>query len=377
MDKKRLERVFKQMAIASKRKRKGKFWTPEKNKWVVVVTILGIFGCLPAPRTGIPCTPPLVHDIRPASGVAVRTLSDYLPDLSRTPGDTGIYIIEGTEPGGTAFLTGGTHANEVAGSMTAVLLAERAKLQKGQFIVIPYANNSAITYPDPRRSSSPRHFEILTDSGLRTFRIGARWTHPDHQGEPDPPNDRLPSPEYKWDSVSRNLDRQFPGNPQGNLTQKIAYAIMNLIRKESVDLAFDLHEAGPESRLAMMIVANPKNVDLAAEAVLNLEVEGLGMKLEESSKDFRGLSHREWGDATPAKAFLIETPNPALRREFPGDPVSDPEWPLSRRVGIHLDSIRAVIEAYNGSVPRDKNIILSNLPSRKDLAKFGIGKFLR
>ena len=261
--------------------------------------------------------------------------------------------------------------------MTAVLLVERAKLQRGRFIVIPYANNSAAAYSDPRRPKGPRAFKIRTTSGLRSFRVGARWTHPDHQGEPDPPDDRIPSPEYRWDSVSRNLDRQFPGNPAGNLTQRIAYAISALIMTENVDLAFDLHEAGPENRLAMMIIANPKNVDLAAEAVLNLEVGGLRMKLEESSKDFRGLSHREWGDATPAKAFLIETPNPSLRRESPGDPVEDPQWPLSKRVGIHLDSVRAVIEAHNGSAPENKHIILSNLPSGGELEKAGVGKFLR
>lgn len=351
--------------------------TAKAKTLLISIILSGISGCVLPIRTGIPSIAPLVHDVRPAAGVVVKALSDYLPGLSRTPGDTAVYVIEGREPGGTAFLTGGTHANEIAGSMTAVLLVERAKLQKGRLIVVPYANNSAATYSDPRRPKSPRVFNIRTTSGLRSFKIGARWTHQDHQGESDPQDDRLPSPEYKWDSVSRNLDRQFPGNPEGNLTQRIAYAITALIKAENVDLAFDLHEAGPENRLAMMIVANPKNVGLAAEAVLNLEAEGLRMKLEESSKDFRGLSHREWGDATPAKAFLIETPNPSLRRESPGDPVEDHQWPLSRRVGIHLDSVGAVIEAHNGSAPENKRIILSNLPSGGKLMKAGIGKFLR
>ena len=351
-------------------------------KIVLVKTALLFFvlkspGCVAPVRIEIPSIPPAVHDIRPQPGTEAKSLSDYLADLADTPGDTAVYVMEGEKPGGTIFLTGGTHANEIAGIMTAVLLVERAEIRRGKLIIITHANNSASTYPDPRLADGPRKFNVETSSGKRSFRIGSRWTHPDHQGEPDPIDDRLPSPEYQWDSVSRNLDRQFPGKAAGNLTQKIAYAIVKLIRTENVDLAFDLHEAGPESRLAMMIIANPKNTVLAAEAVLNLELEGLKMKLEESSTDFRGLSHREWGDATQAKAFLFETPNPALDKKSPGDPVNDTEWPLSKRVGVHLASFLAVIEAFNGSVPENRQIILSNLPSRDELRKSGIGAYLR
>jgi hypothetical protein len=325
----------------------------------------------------IPFTPPASHDVRPGPGVKTRLLSDYLPALARTPGDTAVYALEGPEPGGTVFVAGGTHANEIAGSLAAVVLIEKARVQRGRLIVIPYANNSASTYPDPRRPGGPKSYDITTTSGSRTFAIGARLTRPEHQGEPDPPGEQAPSPEYAADNLSRNLDRQYPGKPDGNLTQRVAYAIVSLIKEERVDLAFDLHEAPPGSRLAMMVVANPKNSELAAEALLGLEVKGLRMKLEESSADFRGLSHREWGDATPAKAFLFETPNPAFLREKPGDPVNDPEWPLAKRVGIHLETLLMIIETYNSGVPVTKKVELLNLPSMEQLVKFGLGCFLR
>jgi hypothetical protein len=325
----------------------------------------------------IPSLTPAGHDVRPGPEVTVKALSDYFPGLARTPGDTAVYILEGSVPGATVFVAGGTHAGEIAGSLAAIGLVERAAIRRGRLIVIPYTNNSAATYSDPRRPGVPASFEVRTASGIRTFRIGARLTRPEHQGEPDPPGMTSPSPEDTADNLSRNLDRQYPGRADGNLTQRIAYAIVTLIQKENVDLAFDLHEAAPGSRLAMMIVANPKNVDLAAEAVLALEAEGLGMKLEESSLDFRGLSHREWGDATPAKTFLFETPNPALLKDKPGDPVNDAEWPLARRIGIHVETMMAIIDAYNGAAPENDRVEILNVPRPAELATSGLGAWLR
>ena len=328
-------------------------------------------------RIMIPKSRPAVHDVRPAPGVLAKRLSDYLPGLARTPGDTTVYIIEGEKPGGTVFVAAGTHAGEISGEIAAVGLVERAVVRRGRLVVVPYANNSAITYPDPRRPKSPRDFGVRGAGGLRRFRIGARLTNPRHQGEPDPPGETAPSPEYAADNLSRNLDRQYPGEAGGNLTERIAYAVTSLLRREGVDLAFDLHEAPPGSRLAMMIVANPKNVDLAAEAVLTLEAEGLSMKLEESSPEFKGLSHREWGDATAARAFLFETPNPAFLKDKPGDPVTDPEWPLEERVAIHLEALRAVVEAYNGSVPEARRVVIEGLPGYGELIKEGLVRLLR
>ncbi len=328
-------------------------------------------------RIRIPKARPAVHDVRPGPGVITRALSDYLPALARTPGDTAVYVLEGPEPGGTVFVAGGTHAGETAGQVAAVGLVERAVVRRGRLVVVPYANNSAVTYPDPRRPKSPRDLSVRGAGGLRRFKIGARLTHPRHQGEKDPPGEAAPSPEYAADNLSRNLDRQYPGQADGNLTQRIAWAITSLLVRERADLAFDLHEAPPGSRLAMMIVANPKNVDLAAEAVLSLEAAGLAMKLEESSAEFKGLSHREWGDATRARAFLFETPNPAFRRDDPGDPVADPEWPLAKRVAIQLEALRAIVEAYNGGVPEARRVVIEGLPSYDELTKTGLACLLR
>lgn len=338
---------------------------------------LSVVAGAAAAQIRIPDTAPAAHDVRPGPGVKVKMLSDYLPGLAQTPGDTAVYVSEGREPGGTIFVSGGTHANEIAGIMAAIVLVEKARVARGRLIVIPYANNSAITSQDLAGPGGPRSFAVKTAGGERTFSIGARLTRPEHQGEPDPPGAKAASQDSATERSPRDLDRQYPGKADGNLTQRIASAVVALLKKENVDLAFDLHEAPPESRLAMMVVANPKNAELGAEAVLVLEAEGLVMKLEESSALFRGLSHREWGDATRARAFLFETPNPASRRESPGDPVNDGVWPLAKRVGIHLQAMGAILGAYNEKTEEKGRIEIVNLPRPEEISKAGLGTYLK
>jgi hypothetical protein len=259
-----------------------------------------------------------------------------------------------------------------------MLFVERARVVRGTLIAIPHANNSAVSHRDPQRPG-PDWITLDTPTGPRRVKYGARRTHPEHQGAPDPPKYRHPAASEELDGEEvRNLDRAYPGDASGPLTQRIAAAIVRLLTREQADLAFDLHEAGPESRLAWMIVANPKNVDLAAAAVVALDAQGIAMKLEPSADSFRGLSHREWGDATPARAFLIETPNPGQIDEPSGvDVVDHPDYPLARRVGVQLATVLAVLAAYNDEASEARRIELTDLPSPEELRVRGIGAFLK
>jgi predicted deacylase len=330
-------------------------------------------------QTAVPAGTPFEHDVRRGPGVtSVKRLSAYLPGLANTPGDSQVYVLDGAEPGGTAFVAGGTHANEIAGIMAAVVLVERATVRKGRLVVVPHANNSAFTWADPRRPG-PEWITLRTASGERRFKYGSRYTRLEHQGEPDPAKYRHPaSAEDLEGAEARNLDRAHPGRADGNLTQRIAAAMLQLLKLEEVDLAFDFHEAGPESRLAWMIVANPKNIEAGAAAVLVLEGQNVSMKLEPSSETFRGLSHREWGDATRAQSFLFETPNPGMVEKPAGvDVVDDPKLPLARRVGVHLASFMAVVEAYNGGAGLPRTVQVASVPSLAEVEKSGVGAFLR
>jgi len=343
-----------------------------------VLTLLAASFAARAEEVVVPKGTPFSHEIRPGPGVSsVGWLSDYQPGLSGTPGDTRVYVLEGSEPGGTAVVVGGTHGNEIAGILTAVLLVERARVLRGRLIVVPHANNSAMSAEDTERSG-PVWIVVKTPAGSRRFKYGARRTRPEHQGAPDPACYRHPASTEELDGEeARNLDRAYPGDPSGPLTQRIAAGILKLLIDEGADLAFDLHEAGPTSRLAWMIVAHPKNIDMAALAVLQLEEAGVEMKLEPSSETFRGLSHREWGDETTARAFLFETPNPgqaskAVRARVAGDS----SLSLERRVGVQLSTLRAVLDAHGQTVPAPLRIELGNLPTLAEIERAGLGAFL-
>lgn len=304
------------------------------------------------------------NGLRPGPGVTrTRMLSSWLPSLARTPGDTPVFVLEGKEPGGTLVVVAGTHGNEIAGVFAATALVETARVSRGRLVVVPRANNSAVTVPDDERPV-PEWITVASRSGPRRFRFGSRLTNPLHQGAPDPVEVKLPGAEKALPGrEARNLDRAYPGSADGPLTQRVAFAIVELLRKEKADLAFDLHEASPDSRLAWMIVAHPRALDLAAAAVLDLDSAGLPMKLEVSDEGFRGLSHREWGDATGALAFLIETPNPnQLNGALAVDPVDDPRYPLAARVAAQLKSVLAVVDIWSAGAPATRRIEFALVP---------------
>lgn len=350
---------------------------------VLGLAAIATLSC-PAPaaaQAAVPPGAPAVHDIRPGPGVtATRMLSAYAPGLANTPGDTPVYVLEATEPGATVFVAGGTHGNEIAGIVAAVVLVERARVTKGRLIVVPHANNSAITDVDPR-SPGPPSIAVAGPGGERRFLYGSRRTKVDHQGAPDPKIYRHPNPKSDENldgAEARNLNRAYPGTADGTLTQRIAHAIVQLLERERVSVAFDLHEAGPESRLAWMVVAHPKNLATAAAAVLDLEMQGLAMKLEPSSDTFRGLSHREWGDATAAQAYLFETPSPSMADDTKGvDFVNDPRLPLAKRVGAQLSSFSAVLAAYNADAAPAARFTIADVPAMAEVEKAGVGAFLR
>lgn len=323
-------------------------------------------------------TPVFIREVFPPAGrVTEKWLSEYLPALEGGPGDTPVYFIEGSQPGGTVFICAGTHGNEISGVIAAAIFAEKARLSQGRLIVLPRANLSAAGYPDPDKPG-PADVRFTTSRGERVFMYGARRTSPEDEGRPDPkefihPGSAIP----QAGEEARNLDRNYPGSADGGLTSRVARAIMNLLELEKVDVAFDLHESGPESKLAWLVVANPKNVDPAAMAVLNLDERGIRMAVDVSAGEPRGLSHREWGDLCKAMAFLTETPNPAqVLPPRKGDTVNDPAMPLSRRVSVQLAAVVAIIEACNEALPEDSRVMLAGIPSPEEIAASGLGSFL-
>ncbi|MFZ4619344.1 MAG: succinylglutamate desuccinylase [Bacteroidota bacterium] len=326
-------------------------------------------------------------------------LSDYLPELKDTHGDTRVYYYDSGNPGATVLLLGGTHPNESAGFIAAAVLVENAHVTKGRLIVVPQACASGFTATDPLEAC-PTHFTITTRGGPRTFRYGARGGNPLHQW-PDPLVYRhFPSGQQLSGMESRNLNRSYPGRLNGSFMERNGFAFLQLIKKERVDVAFDLHEAAPEVMIINAIIAHEKGNDIAGNAVLNLEFEDLKYSLEISPKNFHGLSHREWGDSTNTFAFLMETSNPSQGRlrgvtsEALVVDGNDPFYrtaaklenvritydstgePLSLRVARHLQGFKRLVESYNESHP-ENSATIEDIPEYNVVVVDGVGKYLK
>jgi hypothetical protein len=331
-------------------------------------------------------------DIRPGEGVTdQRKLSDYFPPLKGTNLDTPVFILDSGKPGTTALLLGGTHGNELAGTASAMVMVENSVMKAGKLIVIPYANRSALSMKDTRNHVDQRHL-VQSRSGERYLAYGDRRTDPKDQQTADP--DVYINPEgykLKNGAESRNLNRTYPGNPEGTPTEQLSYAIIALIKQEQVDLSLDMHEAdtpekqiqtdgdyrpGGNKRLAYTLVSHPRGLEIAAYALLALEEDiSISMKLEESNTSYRGLSHLEIGNATDCLSFLSESPNPGQDRwRSDGDVVRDPKYPLTHRVGLHLRLFKQLAVAYADE--SGEAFIVEGLPEYEDLLAGDIGRFL-
>ena len=331
-------------------------------------------------------------DIRPGDGVTdQRKISDYFPPLKDTNLDTGVFFLDSGKPGATALMIGGTHGNEVAGSVAALVALENVVVTAGRLIVIPYTNRSAQSVPDTRNNIDPRHV-IRSRSGERYLTYGDRRTDPADQQAVDPDEYKNPGGYVlKNGQESRNLNRTYPGKADGTGTEQLAYAIMSLVRQEQVDFSLDMHEAntpetdkrnegdykpGGNKRLAYTLVAHPRGLEIAAFALLAMEEDTrISMKLEESNTRYRGLSHLEIGDATSCLSYLSESPNPGQdRHRSDANVISDPKYPLTHRVGMHLRLFKHLADAYadyNG-----ESLKMDKLPAYDELMAGEIGEFL-
>ena len=331
-------------------------------------------------------------DIRPGKGVTKQgKMSDYFAPLKDTNLDTDVFFLDSGKPGATALLIGGTHGNELAGQVAALVVVESSVVTAGRLIVIPYTNRSAQSVMDTRHEIARKHV-IQSRSGERFLPYGDRRTNPVDQGSEDPDEYTNPGG-YVLENgkESRNLNRTYPGKPDGTRTEQLAYAIMALVRQEQVDFNLDMHEAdtperdtqdnggyrpGRNKRLSYTLVSHPRGLELAAFSLLAMDEDThISMKLEESNPKYRGLSHLEIGNATECLSFLSESPNPGQDRwRTDPDVVTDPKYPLTHRVGLHLRLFKHLADAYADY--HDEVLEIEGLPEYEDLLSGDIGRFL-
>jgi len=343
----------------------------------------------------------LPEPVVPGPGVtAVKKLSDYFGPLEGTANDVNVYVLEGAEPGGAFLVLCGTHPEEPAGRLAGWIFAENASVSKGRLFVILTANRSASTVTR-LGGAYPPDYTIVTPWGGRTFRMGDRWSSPLDQW-PDPEvYVHYPSRQELAYIDIRNLNRTFPGRPGGTLTEKTGHAILELIRKERVDVVIDLHEAELQYPVISTIVAHEKGADLATLTSMMLSSEGgFAMGVENSPRALRGLSHREIGDNSDAVSLLLEAPQPFLdatrgrtdrallltgRDEFVVragkqgllfEKIDDAGWPIDVRVGRHTSTILQILEIWSEDNP-GRAVVAGGVPRYDEVIKSGTGAYLK
>jgi hypothetical protein len=330
----------------------------------------------------------------------VKKLGDYFPAVKGTINDSNIYFLEGARPGGTILVLGGTHPEEPGGRLTTWILSENAEVDQGRLLVVNSANRSATTVTR-LGGGYPPDFTIPTKWGGQKFRMGDRWSNPLDQW-PDPEvYIHYPSRQELAYVDIRNLNRTWPGRPEGTLTEKTCYALTELIRQERVDIAIDLHEAELQYPVISTIVAHEKGQDLAALASMVISgTEGFSIGMEYSPPALHGLSHREIGDHTQAISLLLEAPEPFLdatrgrtdrdlllqgKDEFVVkagkhgllfEKMDENGWPIDVRVGRHCSTILQLLSLWSEQNP-EKSVTVKGVPGYAEVIEKGIGSFLR
>ena len=129
----------------------------------------------------------------PQTALLQTTSVEYI--CTGTDYETPVYIIKTDYKKPAIMIVAGTHGNEKAGIKAAEYLKDNLHIEKGTLIIIPKANI------------------LACEENIRCF-----------------------PPEI-------NLNRVYPGNPQGNSVEKLAYEIFNLMKKYDIGLLVDLHES--------------------------------------------------------------------------------------------------------------------------------------
>lgn len=329
-------------------------------------------------------------------------LSEWVPSLEGTFGDTPVFIFDSGVEGGTLLYVGGTHPYEPAASLSAYVLLENIQVEKGRVIIIPQANRSATT-TGMLGNAYPRYYEIETEWGTVQYKNGDRWANP-LDSWPDPfTYMHYPSNLALTYQDIRNVNRCYPGRPNGSLIERVCYGIMEIIRNEDVDIAIDCHEAAVMYPVVETYVAHDRALDMAMMAAMSLSADRFYMKCEQSPKNLRGLSHREWGDFSDTLAILMETPQPftdwivgpmtaTLQTEGKDEILQiasdhgltyvdyDSEFgaPMKYRVGRHLEGAKEVLSWANDmQLMFEGKDIVATWPGYNDLMDKDCGYFLQ
>ena len=182
----------------------------------------------------------------------------------------------------SVLVMGGTHPNEPSGQMTAILFLENVNIQRGTIYIIPEINRSAYSYSTPQEAQSwyfsvPVYDENGKEVGQREFKFGSRLTNVKEQW-PIPDVYTHSSGQQLSQNEVRNLNRSFPGLPNGTYTEMTAWGVTNLLVQNDITIEIDLHEASPEylTNNALIYHQDSKKIADYTRALLKVGVDNEG-----------------------------------------------------------------------------------------------------
>ena len=329
----------------------------------------------------------------------VKKLSDYSDVVKDTVNDCNVYIYDSGVEGGNMFLFGGTHPEEPAPNLASQIFAENLHVTQGKIVVINRANTSA-SLTSRVGEAYPRFFSVDTEWGEKTWRFGDRAASP-LDSWPDPEvYIQYPSGQNLAYVDIRNLNRNWPGKEDGLLTERTAYALMQLIEQEEIDMTLDFHEAELEYPVENTIVTHEKGNEVAAmtSMMLTAQTFDVPIGMEFSPKALHGLSHREIGDHSEATSYLVEVAEPMLDRirgitdeellmsgkdrfvmkagehKLLYAPIDENGWPIDKRVARHVETARTIMEV-NGMMNPDQIITFEGVPTYEEILENGVGAY--
>jgi len=228
----------------------------------------------------------------PQTALLQTTSVEYI--CTGTDYETPVYIIKTDYKKPAIMIVAGTHGNEKAGIKAAEYLKENLHIERGTLIIIPKANI------------------LACEENIRCF-----------------------PPEI-------NLNRVYPGNPQGNPVEKLAYEIFNLIKKYDIGLLVDLHESIEFYR------KNPKNygqtviIDSDDDCLFELSsflVEEMNKEIIEDGNKYQVLVDPVKGSTAYSAHHQLGIP--ALTFE------TCRKLPLSFRIGEQIKFVKIILFKWN------------------------------
>ncbi|UCF65804.1 MAG: succinylglutamate desuccinylase/aspartoacylase family protein, partial [bacterium] len=204
--------------------------------------------------------------------------------LQGTAYETPAFFFESNQPQPAILIIGGTHGNEPAGYEAALRLLDRFQKSppsQGKIIIIPLANRVAVEKFERR---------IAVPAGV--------------------------------DREKGNLNRCYPGNPEGFPMEQLAYQIQQIAIDNSVGVFIDLHEArrphletdteGDEKGLGQTIIYHPN--EPSTWLVMQM-LDRINSLISDPDKHFSSLERpiknsASWwaGKYLDIAAFTFETP---------------------------------------------------------------------